>query len=159
MDIQFKALSARDFKHLFTLTDQELAAQQAKRMTVTDCPGAPCRVSMVDAEVGETVILLNHTHLNADSPFQARHAIYVRENAEEAHFEVNEVPELLRSRMISLRFFDADHMMIDADLAVGDQLLEFLSKAFDNPEVAYAHMHYAKPGCFAASVHRADSTN
>ncbi|SHG52808.1 DUF1203 domain-containing protein [Cognatishimia maritima] len=157
MDFRFKALPAKAFKHLFKLTDQELASQNAKRLTVTACPGVPCRVSMKDAEVGETVILMNYVHLNASSPFDASHAIYVRELAEDSEFGINEVPELLATRMISLRFFNRENMMIAADLVSGERLSIPLSEAFENPEIAYAHVHYAKPGCFAASVHRVES--
>ena len=74
-------------------------------------------------------------------------------NAQQAHVAINEVPAVIRSRLISLRFFDETHMMIDADVVPGEKVAETLSKAFDDSRVAYAHLHNAKPGCFAASVH------
>ncbi|MCU9848953.1 DUF1203 domain-containing protein [Defluviimonas sp. WL0024] len=155
MNFQIHSLPAGDFSPLFNLTDEELAARNACRMIVKTKPGTPCRVSMEDAEVGETVILLNYAHLPEASPFRATHAIYVRENAVQAELAVNEVPQMLRSRLISLRMFDENHMMIDADVVAGEDLAHAISASFADTEVSYIHLHNAKPGCFAASVSRA----
>lgn len=155
MNFQIKPLPAEEFAHLFDLNDKELVAHRACRQIVTAKPGTPCRVSLEDAEVGETVILVNYTHQSQESPYQASHAVFVRENAKQATLAVNEVPQVIRSRLISLRFFDQHHMMIDAEVAQGDTVAAEISKAFENDEIAYAHLHIAKPGCFAASVHRA----
>lgn len=155
MSFQIHSLRAEDFADLFSLSDAELAARNACRQTVMSSPGSPCRVSMEDAAVGETVILLNYQHQPAHSPYKATHAIFVRKGAKQAELEVGEVPEVLRCRVISLRLFDKDHMMIDADLVPGIALSGAIEAAFERPEVAYLHLHNAKPGCFAASVTRA----
>jgi len=156
MNFQIHSLPAEDFADLFTLTDDELAERNACRMKVKSKPGTPCRVSMADAEVGETVILLNYEHQPAQSPYKASHAIFIREGATQAKLTVNEVPEVLRSRVISMRLFDQNHMMIDADVVQGEGLANAITAAFMDEQVAYAHLHNAKPGCFAASVSRAD---
>lgn len=156
MNFQIKALPETEFTHLFEMTNAELAERQACRQVVTGKPGIPCRVSMADAEVGETVILLNYAHQPEKSPYQASHAIFVREHAEQAEIAINDVPEVIRSRLISVRLFDINHMMVDAEVVAGSTVSSVISKAFDRPEIAYIHLHNAKPGCFAASVHRAD---
>lgn len=156
MNFQIKALPRTEFAHLFELTDAELAERQACRQVVTAKPGTPCRVSMADAEVGETVILLNYAHQPEKSPYRATHAIFVREHAQQADIAVNDVPEVIRSRLISVRLFDRNHMMVDADVVPGNMVSSVISKAFDNPEIAYIHLHNAKPGCFSASVQRSE---
>lgn len=153
MNFQIKALNATEFKPLFDLTDAELAQRKATRLVVQEHPGTPCRVSLQDARVGETVLLLNYAHLDVRSPFSATHAIFVRQNAEQVQLTVNEVPEVLKTRILSLRCFDAKHMMIAADLVQGASISEALAQAFENPDVTYAHIHFAKPGCFAATAH------
>ncbi|MEM7242862.1 MAG: DUF1203 domain-containing protein [Pseudomonadota bacterium] len=155
MDFQIHALDEAPFKPLFALSDAALAAQNARRMVVTEKPGTPCRVSMQDADVGERVLLLNYTHLPADSPYRATHAIFVREGATQAQITVNSVPEVLRSRLLSLRAFDDQDMMIDADVMEGAEIAPALKDAFERPEIAYIHLHNARPGCFAALVTRA----
>jgi len=156
MNFQIKPLRADAFSHLFDMDDAELARVKACRQVVAEKPGTPCRVSMEDADVGETVILVNYEHQPEDSPYQATHAVFVRQNAKQAQLAVNEVPEVIRSRLISLRFYNHDHMMIDAEVVHGDKVADEIMGSFDNPDIAYAHIHNAKPGCFAASVHRVE---
>lgn len=155
MNFQIEPLKGADFAHLFALSDEDLAARKACRQIVREKPGTPCRVSMEDAEIGETVLLLNHCHQPGNSPYQASHAIFIRENARQARFAVNEVPAVIRARLISLRYFDRDHMMIDADVVEGEAVARALADAFEAKEIAYAHLHNAKPGCFAAAAYRA----
>lgn len=155
MTFQIHALSAEPFAELFNLSDDKLKVLNVRRMVVEVTPGTPCRVSLADAEIGETVVLLNYEHQPADSPYKASHAIFVREGIAQAHPDAGTVPEVLRSRLISLRLFDENHTMIDADVMEGTNLKAAISKAFVDENVAYAHLHNAKPGCFAASVTRA----
>ncbi len=155
MNFQIHSLPAGDFAPLFELTDAELAERNAVRMVVNAKPGTPCRVSLQDAEVGETVILLNYAHFPHASPYKATHAIFVRKDARQAEPAVNEVPLVLTARLISVRIFDENHMMIGADVVPGETLAQTLSTAFEDTEVSYIHLHNAKPGCFAASVRRA----
>jgi len=152
---QIHALEAAQFSPLFGLTDQELAARRAYRTTVDATPGYPCRISLEDAEVGERVILLNYEHQPADNPFRASHAIYVREEAQQAHPCIDEVPQILVSRTLSIRAFDADDWLVDAGLAAGKDVSNAIESSFENPEVAYLHLHNAKLGCYLATVTRA----
>jgi hypothetical protein len=154
MSFQIHALAPDPFAPLFTLPDSDLAKAQAIRMTVDSSPGYPCRVSLADAEIGETVILLNFTHQPADSPYRASHAIFVRENAEQAFPEPGVVPKVLETRLISARAFDENHHMVDAQVVDGSELSETIPAMLQNPAVAYLHLHNAKQGCFAASVTR-----
>ncbi|MFK7938305.1 MAG: DUF1203 domain-containing protein [Roseovarius sp.] len=154
MSFQIHALPAAPYRALFQLSDAELAARNMHRSVVADCPGTPCRVSMTDAKVGERVILLNYQHQPAHSPYQATHAIFVRENAEHADLQPGEVPQVIRTRLMSVRLFDCDDIMVDADVVDGADVAASLIDAFDNPQIAYVHLHNAKPGCFAALVTR-----
>jgi len=155
MSFQIHALPATRFKPLFDLSDSELANMQANRMVADAKPGFPCRISLADAELGEVVILVNFEHQPADSPFRSSHAIFVREQAEQAFPAVGEVPDALTSRLISLRAFDKKHFMIAAEVVEGVLLSEVIPAMFDNPAVSYVHLHHAKQGCYAARVTRA----
>lgn len=154
MSFQIHALAMAPFELLFALSDQELAGVRASRMTVDSKPGFPCRVSLADAEIGETIILLNFKHQPAETPYQATHAIFVRENAEQAFPEVGEVPESLASRLMSIRAYDNNHCLVDADAVDGSCLSASITAMFRNTEIGYLHLHNAKQGCFAARVTR-----
>ncbi|WP_138466381.1 DUF1203 domain-containing protein [Poseidonocella sp. HB161398] len=155
MTFRIRALAPEPFAGLFSLTDRELAARNACRMTATAKPGTPCRVSLEDAEPGETVLLVNYCHLPEETPYRASHAIFVREGVAEARPEPGEIPQLFLHRMLSVRSFDDRHMMAGAALAGGRDLAPAITEAFGDARIRYLHLHYAGPGCFAASVERA----
>ena len=151
---RISALPASQFSHLFGKSDAELSALGVIAKTA-DGPGYPCRVSMRDAETGERVLLMNHQHQDADTPFRSSHAIYVIDGAEDAHLEPGETPELMRSRMLSVRAFNREGMMIDADVIEGAKAGDVFERLLSNREAAYLHAHYAKFGCYAGRVDRA----
>ena len=154
MTFRIIGLDPAPFSHLFGLSDDELGAHGAKRYIVNATPGFPDRVELRDLEVGESAILVNYVHQPADTAYRASHAIFVKEGAEKAaHFEC-EVPKVLRVRPISLRAFNADGEMVDADLANGEEIEPLIARFFDDPTIAYLHAHNAKRGCFAATIGR-----
>ena len=154
MSFRITGLPAEPFQHLFGLSDAELAAHGAKRYIADAKPGFPDRIEVRDAEPGESVLLVGHVHQPADTPYRASHAVFLREGATRAFDRIDEIPDALRSRVLSLRAFDAGHMMIDADLVEGDALEGGIERLLGNPEVAYVHAHYAKRGCYAARIER-----
>ena len=153
MSFRITGLSPEPFRPLFSMTDRELAAHQAVRRVAETRPGYPCRVSLTDAAPGQEVILVHHEHHAVASPYRASHAIYVR--AGETQFDaVDEIPEQLRLRLLSVRAFDRDGMMVGADVVDGAQLEDAIGRLFADARAAYLHVHYAKPGCYAARVDR-----
>ncbi len=79
----------------------------------------------------------------------------MREGATETYDRVDEVPEVMRVRPISLRAFDRADLMVDADLVDGRDLEDLIARFLSNPQVVYLHAHYAKRGCYAARIERA----
>lgn len=155
MSFQIHALSPELFEDLFELTDEELAARSMRRVVADAKPGYPCRVSLTDAEVGETLILMNHAHLEGDTPYAAAHAIYVREGAAKADPAPDVVPDVMASRMLSVRAFDDDKEMRTAEVLDGSALGPALDALFQDTEIAFVDIHNAKQGCFAARATRA----
>ena len=155
MSFRIIGLSPEPFRPLFGLSDDELAAQGVMRY-VADKPKAfPCRVEMRDAAPGETMLLLNHVCQPASTPYRASHAIFVREGATETFDRVDAVPDVMRLRLLSLRAYDAEGMMLDADVVDGANLEPLIARLFANPEVSYIHAHNAKRGCYSGRIDRA----
>jgi len=155
MDFRIQGLSPEPFLPLYGLSDEELAQRGAKRYVADAKPGFPDRIEMRDAEPGERVILVNYVHQPADTPYRASHAVFVLEGAEKAYDAVNEIPEVLRGRTLSLRAFDLDHWMVDGELCDGRELETGIRQLLAKPQVAYVHAHYVKRGCYAARIERA----
>ena len=56
----------------------------------------------------------------------------MRENAREARPEVDEVPQVLRSRLLSVRGFDENGMMVDADVVDGREIEPVIERLLAN---------------------------
>ena len=155
MNFRIHALPVEPFAADFPLADEALRERGIRRVIADDRPAYPCRVSLQDAVEGERLLLLPYLHHDVDSPYRASGPIYVREAAVQAQPLVDEVPALLRSRLLSLRAYDAHGMMVWADVLPGSELESGIAQLFELERVEYLHLHYAKPGCYACRVDRA----
>ena len=154
MSFVISGLPQEEFAPLFGLSDDELRKRGVIRKIANAKPGFPCRVSLEDAELGESVLLFNYESHKADSPYRSAYAIYVREGAGEAQNFTDELPPVFEGRPIALRIFDKDGMLIGADLDLTGDLKVKIERAFDDRQVAYIHAHNAMHGCFAAEIRR-----
>jgi len=157
MEAHFRiiAVPRERFTHLFSLSDSELAAQGAQRVAVDANPGFPCRVSLVDARIGERVILTAFRHHDVASPYRSSGPIYVREAAYTAQPGIDEIPIMFRHRLLSVRAYDRGAIMREARVVEGHDLEDAITHCFADPDTAYIHLHNAGPGCFNALVQRA----
>jgi hypothetical protein len=154
VDFQISPLNIDKFSHLFGQDRDSLSRQGVLRLVADSDPGYPCRVSLQDAKVGESVLLMNYEHQPMPTPFRSSHAIYVREAASPTKPEKNEIPKVLRHRFLSVRAFDAAGMIIDADVIDGKRLESLIERMFTNGCIDYLHIHNAKLGCYLALAER-----
>ena len=154
MSFQINALPSAPFEHLFGRDDDTLRGHGAQRLIADQYPSFPCRISLEDVAIGEPVLLLNFVHQPAASPYRSSHAIFVREGARQAVLAPNEVPDQLRRRLLSVRAFDRDGMIIDGDVVEGKGLERVVESMLANASASYLHIHFAKRGCYAARVDR-----
>jgi hypothetical protein len=155
MSFQISTLPRDRFEHLFRLGDEGLAEVGARRYVADRKPGFPCRVTLKDAEPGERVILVPFQHQSVGSPYQASGPIFVREAAVDVALSADAVPDLLRSRLLSVRAYDAHDLMIDADVVNGPDVESAIERLFGDERARYLHVHFARPGCYACRVDRA----
>ena len=154
MTYRITGIDPAPYRHLYGLSDEELAGLGIVRMTVTAKPSFPCRVSLTDRDIGESVLLLNHVSHDVGNPYRASHAIFIAEGAEAPATYVDEVPPVFGPRVLSLRAFDEAGMMVDAALSQPGEADAGIRKLFENPAIAIIHVHNATRGCFAAKVER-----
>ena len=155
MNFQVTGLKRSQFTDIIGLSDAQLASRNVRRVVADSHPGFPCRVSLVDAQPGESLLLLNYEHLAAATPYRASHAIYVRENASDARLSVNEIPAVLRTRLLSVRGFSAEGMLLGAEVVEGTELVPIIDRLLSDDAAAFLHVHNARPGCYAARIDRA----
>lgn len=156
MSFQFNALEKKLFTDYFTMTDAELDSAGVVMIEVDASPCYPCRVSLQDAVIGERILAISFEHHAVNSPYRSTGPIFVREIAETAALAVNQVPKMLRHRLLSVRGYDSKHMMIEADTTMGNDIETVLHTRLANKRVEYIHIHNAGPGCFNCTVTRAN---
>jgi len=156
MSYAVSGLPLAPFQPLFGLSEPELRALGAVRVTAATDGAYPCRVSLEDASPGETLLLVNYEHQPARTPYRSRHAIFVNERADETARLVGRMPAILASRrLIALRAFDDSGLMVDADVVAGGEVEASALRLLANPAVAYLHAHNPARGCYAARIDRA----
>ncbi|WP_417623241.1 DUF1203 domain-containing protein [Paremcibacter congregatus] len=153
MSFIFNALDDREFSHLYGLSDAELAAQGVVTR-IADSPSFPCRVTLEGARIGERVLLLNHTHLDVNSPYRASYAIYVRDGAKTRRLAPGELPDYLQNAQIALRAFDQKALLVAYKLTPGSEAHDHLDEMLAQPEVTHVDVHFAGPGCYFGRVTR-----
>lgn len=156
MSFRISSLPVEPFQALFGLSAEELLKHGARRAIADEKPGFPCRVTLADAEPGESLLLLNYQHLDEQSsPYRAKGPIFVRETAIQRREVVDAVPDYLARRLLSIRAYDRDGMMLEADVVDGTELTPMIEKMFAIDGVDYLHAHFARRGCYAARIDRA----
>ena len=154
MTYRIRGLDPAPLQPLFAMADEDLAARGIMRMTVTQKPNFPCRVTLEDRDIGEQVLLLNHVSHDVANPYRASHAIFVTQGADEAAEFVDEVPPVFATRVLSLRGFDNQGLMAEAMLTQPGEADAAIRRLFANPDIVTIHAHNATRGCFAARIER-----
>jgi hypothetical protein len=147
-------LAPGTFDTFFAMSDAELAALGARRVIADAMPGYPCRVSLVDAEAGEELLLLSHEHLGAHSPYRASGPVYVRKGARRATLAPGEIPPYVTRRLMSLRAYDAAGMMAVGEVCEGVDAGPVIERLMADAAVAFVDLHNAKRGCFSCRAER-----
>lgn len=150
-----RGLDAAQFASWFAMDDAGLAQAGAARIRADAHPGYPCRVSLEDARVGETVLALNWPHHDALSPYRASGPIFVREGAGAADLPAGEIPPVFAGRLLSVRAYDDRGWMVAAEITDGEAAAKVFEVLLDRPGVAFLHVHNAGPGCYSCRVERA----
>jgi hypothetical protein len=153
MTYRITGLDPAPYKPLFGLSDEDLAERGVVRMTVAD-NGFPCRVSLTDRALGESVLLVNHVSHEVANPYRASHAIFVTETEQAPAEFIDEVPPVFQPRVLSLRGFDKDGMMVEAILTQPGEADAGIRRLFTDPAIETIHAHNATRGCFSAKIER-----
>lgn len=152
MNFRIESLKSQPFEFISKLDEAELKQNNIVKQIVNKKPSFPCRVTLEDAEIGEEVFLFNYEFHSVSSPYKASGPIYIRPNKEQRFCEVNEVPSLFLTRLISLRGYNQQQMLIFAEVFEGKELKNKIQNAFENHEIEYVHIHNAKFGCYFAQA-------
>lgn len=152
---QLVGIDHTPFRALFDLSDEQLSQLAIRRCIADESPGYPCRISLQDARVGEELLLMTFLHQPASSPYRALGPIFVRRGAQQRTLPPGDVPSYVTNRLMSLRAYDSEHMIVAACVCEGNVAGAEIAEYFGRSEVAYIHLHNAKRGCFSCKAVRA----
>jgi len=99
------------------------------------------------------MLLLSYDPFLGDSPYSGPGRIFVHQK-HCTPYQGTEVPEQQRWRLLSVRAYNGQHMMVGSEVLHGSELEEVAGKMLGGTGVEYLHVHNAKPGCFAVRVER-----
>jgi len=156
MKYRISGLRAEQFTHLFGQSDTYLKRYGAIRQTVVSYPGYPDRISLRDIPAGETALLINHIYQPAETPYFGTHAIYIWEGCTQQGIYLNELPEVMKTRVLSLRAYDENHFLRRADICEGQFSENLIGLFFADPLISYIQIHNAKQGCYACCAERSE---
>jgi hypothetical protein len=127
----------------------------AARATVAE-GREPCRRCLRNARPGEHLLLLPYDPFTVRSPYTGEGPVFIHADGCEPHrTEPDALPEQVDDvRTFSVRAYDADAMMLDAEVVGGERLAE-RARALLDDGAAFVHAHFAGPGCFAFRIDRA----
>ena len=154
MTYKIEGLNPENFAGLFAMDAAGLESVNARRVTAGADMGWPCRVSLLHAKVGESLILLHHLSHDVATPYRSAYAIYVRETAAAAATFVDETPPVFEGRPMAFRAFDNEGMLVNAALALPGQADNRIRELLDDDRISYIHAHNAAHGCFSARIDR-----
>ena len=130
---------------------------------VTYLPGversAPCRHCMRQTRAGSDLILLSYSPFDhrSRSPYAERGPIFLCGEDCAAHGHPDRLPEIVTSRQVNIRAYDARDFMLYAhsQLADGSDAEGVVAKLLEQPNVRQVHIRTALHGCFLCAVERA----
>jgi uncharacterized protein DUF1203 len=121
------------------------------RHKVADGP-LPCRRCLRNASVGDELALAAYDPFTVRSPYAGDGPVFVHADGCEPFAGAR--TEQVDGRTLSIRAYDADAMLADAAVVQGEGFEERVRTLLEDPDVAFLHVHFAGPGCFAFRVDR-----
>lgn len=121
------------------------------RQVVADGP-SPCRRCLRNAEIGDALVLAPYNPFTLESPYAGEGPVFVHADGCVSHRGLpGELSEQVLGRTLSVRAYDAQAMMLGAEVMPGEQLAQ-RAAALLGSNAAFLHVHFAGPGCFAFRI-------
>ena len=116
----------------------------------------PCRRCLRNAELGDALVLAPYDPFVLRSPYAGDGPVFVHaDGCEPFEPAPGLVSEQVAGRVLSVRAYDDEAMMTDATVLEGERFPERVAALLSDAGVAFLHVHFAGPGCFAFRVDRA----
>lgn len=122
-------------------------------VTVDLARAYPCRHCLRWAQPGEQVILFPYASVPAGHPYSETGPIFIHVEACQRYPTTDEFPPDFREGRV-FRAYNANHYMIDAEVANGSDPEAVVEKLLKNPETAFVHARSVTRGCYTFGIAR-----
>ena len=126
------------------------------RRVISDGSGAPCRHCLRNAKAGDAMLLGSYNLPGPLGIYWTPSPIFLHEAPCPRYAGENEIPEIVRTYLVSVRSYDTnDQCIYDLGQAVdGLNVDPVLDRAVSDPRTKFVNIHTAKPGCMLCRVER-----
>jgi hypothetical protein len=116
----------------------------------------PCRYCLRYAREGEAVLLGSYDLPRPQGVYWTPSPIFLHAGPCERYERTNEIPEIVRGALVSVRAYDAGDQCVYelGHVGEGTEVDEALKRALSDERTAYVNIHTAKPGCLLCRVER-----
>ena len=115
----------------------------------------PCRHCLRDAEPGEELLLASYTPYQTQNPYREFGPVFVHAEACPRYRAEQGIPDQLRRRLLALRGYDGQQRLLAGEVVQGAEVEGAIERLLSRDDVAWIHVRFAKPGCFACRIERA----
>ena len=137
-------------------TGRDDAANPLRRAISTGT-GAPCRHCLRNGTAGEEMLLGSYHLPGPTGIYWTPSPIFLHARNCAAYTGQDEIADIIRTSLISVRAYDADQIILYdlGQVAEGPHADAPLARALADPRTAFVNIHTAKPGCLLCRVDRA----
>lgn len=124
------------------------------RRIVTSGTGAPCRHCLQNGTAGETILLGSYNLPGPQGIYWTPSPIFLHERPCTRFDADNQVPDIVRTSLVSVRAYDQNQMCLYdlGQVAPGPEADAPLAHAIADPRTDFVNIHTARPGCLLCRV-------
>jgi hypothetical protein len=132
-----------------------------RRITATGTGGFPCRLCLLCAEPGESMLLGSCDLRRPRGIYWTPSPIFLHARTCPGFEATDVVAPIIRvNALVSVRAYDADDLCLYdlGHVCAGAEVDAPLLHALDDPRTAFVNVHTARPGCLLSRVERVAAT-
>ena len=140
----------------FRVTGRDDAGNELLRRQPGLDSQCPCRHCLGYSAEGDTALLGSYNLPRPRGVYWTPSPIFVHARACPRYDRVNDIPEIVRGTLVSVRAYDANDMCLYelGQVRDGTEVDEALHRALDDQRTAFVNIHTTKPGCLLCRVER-----
>ncbi|MBN9561173.1 MAG: DUF1203 domain-containing protein [Alphaproteobacteria bacterium] len=147
---------ATEIADRFRATGRDDAGNELRRREPGADSRCPCRHCLGYGQSGQTMLLGSYNLPRPRGVYWTPSPIFLHAGPCSRYDRVNDIPEIVRGALVSVRAYDTEDQCLYelGQVSDGSEIDAPLRRALDDPRTASVNIHTAKPGCLLCRVER-----